>query len=246
MKILSLTGVQELVNQIKSWVGTSYVAKNGTDRLMTAAEGTKLSGIEAGAEVNIIETIKVNNSPLSVSSKGVNIDLSSYALKSDVTGAMKIKGSVANYEALPSSPTTGDAYLVETADSTHNIEAGEIVLWDGDAWQDMGGTIDLSAYMTTSTANSTFALKTHTHTVSQITDAESWISGKGYETASHASSTYQPISGMSNYLTTATASSTYQTISGMSAYQTVAGMSVYAKTADFVEITATEIQGLFD
>ena len=237
MKILTFTGVQELVNQIKSWVGSGYVAKNGTDRLMTAAEGTKLGGIETGAEVNVIETIKVNNSPLSVSEKGVNIDLSDYALKSDATGAMKIKGSVNNYEALPSSPAKGDAYLVETADSAHNIEAGEIVLWDGEAWQDMGGTIDLSAYMTTSTANSTFALKTHTHTISQITDAESWISGKGYETTSHASSTYQTISGMSSYLTTAKASSTYQTISGM---------SVYAKTADFVEITASEIQGLFD
>ena len=237
MKILTFTGVQELVNQIKSWVGSGYVAKNGTDRLMTAAEGTKLGGIETGAEVNVIETIKVNNSPLSVSEKGVNIDLSGYALKSDATGAMKIKGSVDNYEALPSSPAKGDAYLVKTADSAHNIEAGEIVLWDGEAWQDMGGTIDLSAYMTTSTANSTFALKTHTHTISQITDAESWISGKGYETTSHASSTYQTISGMSSYLTTAKASSTYQTISGM---------SVYAKTADFVEITASEIQGLFD
>lgn len=39
---------------------STYVAQNGTDRLMTAAEGTKLSGIETGAEVNAIESITLN------------------------------------------------------------------------------------------------------------------------------------------------------------------------------------------
>ena len=38
-----------------------YVEKNGTDRLITAAEGTKLEGIAEGAQVNVIESIKVNN-----------------------------------------------------------------------------------------------------------------------------------------------------------------------------------------
>ena len=35
------------------------VVKNGTDRLMTADEGTKLSGIETGAQVNTLEKITV-------------------------------------------------------------------------------------------------------------------------------------------------------------------------------------------
>lgn len=53
---------------------TTYVAKNGTDRLMTAAEGTKLAGIEAGAEANIIETVKVNDSALTPdANKAVNV-----------------------------------------------------------------------------------------------------------------------------------------------------------------------------
>lgn len=43
---------------------STYVAKNGTDRLMTANEGTKLNGIETGAQVNVIETVKVNGSAL--------------------------------------------------------------------------------------------------------------------------------------------------------------------------------------
>lgn len=51
-----------------------YVAKNGTDRLMTAAEGTKLEGIETGAQKNVIETVKVGGTALTVTEKAVNID----------------------------------------------------------------------------------------------------------------------------------------------------------------------------
>lgn len=50
-----------------------YVAKNGTDRLMTAAEGTKLEGIETGAQKNVIETVKVGGTALTVTEKAVDI-----------------------------------------------------------------------------------------------------------------------------------------------------------------------------
>ena len=50
-----------------------YVAKNGTDRLMTAAEGTKLEGIETGAQANVIETVKVGGKALTVTEKAVDI-----------------------------------------------------------------------------------------------------------------------------------------------------------------------------
>jgi len=54
----------------------------------------------------------------------------------------------------------------------------------------------------------------------------------GYLTTANASSTYQPISGMSSYLTTADASSTYlTTASASSTYQTQAGMSAYLTSA---------------
>lgn len=54
-------------------VESAYVKKNGTDRLITEAEGTKLSGIAEGAQVNVIESIKVNNVAQAVDSKAVNI-----------------------------------------------------------------------------------------------------------------------------------------------------------------------------
>lgn len=56
-------------------VESTYVKKNGTDRLITAAEGTKLAGIAEGAQVNVIESIKLNGTALSIDAKAVNIPL---------------------------------------------------------------------------------------------------------------------------------------------------------------------------
>lgn len=50
-----------------------YVEKNGTDRLITEAEGSKLEGIAEGAQVNVIESIKVNNVAQTIDGKAVNI-----------------------------------------------------------------------------------------------------------------------------------------------------------------------------
>lgn len=52
------------------------VDKVDGSRLMTDAEGTKLAGIAEGAQVNVIETVKVNDTALTVTGKTVNIDLS--------------------------------------------------------------------------------------------------------------------------------------------------------------------------
>ena len=49
------------------------VDKNGTDRLMTAAEGTKLANIENGAQLNLIEKIKIATEELSITDKTVTI-----------------------------------------------------------------------------------------------------------------------------------------------------------------------------
>ncbi|MBQ1571071.1 MAG: hypothetical protein IIZ78_08115 [Clostridiales bacterium] len=57
------------------------VDKNGTDRLMTAAEGTKLAGIATGAQVNVLEGVQVNDSDLPITDKKVNIDITGKADK---------------------------------------------------------------------------------------------------------------------------------------------------------------------
>ncbi len=54
-------------------VAKGYVAKNSTDRLMTAAEGTKLANIAEGAQANVIEAVKVGGTALAISEKAVDI-----------------------------------------------------------------------------------------------------------------------------------------------------------------------------
>ena len=54
-------------------VESTYVKKNGTDRLMTVAEGTKLAGVAEGAQVNVIESVKVNGVAQTVTEKAVDI-----------------------------------------------------------------------------------------------------------------------------------------------------------------------------
>lgn len=78
--VLSEDGTVEISGQINasnvqelgSWITTN---RDTVDGLLSAAEETKLNGIEAGAQVNDIETVKVNGTTLSITEKAVDIPL---------------------------------------------------------------------------------------------------------------------------------------------------------------------------
>lgn len=60
------------------------------------------------------------------------------ATKSDLTNVYTYKGSVATYDALPTTDlTAGDVYNVETT--------GMNYAWTGTAWDDLGGTFEISS-----------------------------------------------------------------------------------------------------
>ena len=126
---------------------TTYDPATADDEgLMTAAQFTKLSGIASGAQVNVLESVSVNGTALPITSKGVNIDLSSYALKSDISAAVKYKGQVNSYSLLPSSgQEVGDMYNVVAADSTIPINAGDNVVWNGTGWDILSGTVEFGS-----------------------------------------------------------------------------------------------------
>lgn len=73
-------------------VEVGYVAKNGTDRLMTDAEGTKLAGIDISAQVNKIEAVKVGGTPLDIADKAVNIEAISTDLLTQGTMTLVLNG----------------------------------------------------------------------------------------------------------------------------------------------------------
>lgn len=81
-KYLDDNGLLYLWQKIKNVFATTEAMDGKVDKVTgkglstndyTTAEKNKLSGIEAGAEVNVIETVKVNNTALTPSSKAVNI-----------------------------------------------------------------------------------------------------------------------------------------------------------------------------
>lgn len=115
----------------------------------TATDKTKLDGVETGAQANVIESVSVDGTALTVTSKGVNIDLSAYAKSADISTVYKYKGKVATYSALPTADqVAGDVYNVEAADATNGINAGDNVVWNGTAWDNLSGIVDLSGYVT--------------------------------------------------------------------------------------------------
>ena len=68
-----------------------------------------------------------------------------------VSGALHYKGSKNNYSDLPSyDNVTGDVWNIANADATHGVKAGDNVAWNGEAWDVLSGTVDLSSYMLTS------------------------------------------------------------------------------------------------
>ena len=73
-------------------IEAGYVAKNGTDRLMTADEGTKLAGIAKGAQANVIEAVKVGGTALAITEKAVDITEISTDLLKQGTDTLVLKG----------------------------------------------------------------------------------------------------------------------------------------------------------
>ena len=83
---------------------------------------------------------------------------------SKLTAVYTYKGSVANEQALPAQDqTVGDVYNVE--------DTGKNVAWDGEQWDNLGATIDLSAYAKTESVNAQLATKAdvvHTHEIADV------------------------------------------------------------------------------
>lgn len=93
VKDVDTTGVLSLTEGVVGIDLSNYVTKDGnkvlSDENYSTAEKSKLEGIAAGAQVNLIETIKVNGSDLAVENKAVNIDLVNH-----LAGKLSINGQV--------------------------------------------------------------------------------------------------------------------------------------------------------
>lgn len=121
--------------------------------LMPASAVTKLKGIEADADVNIIESVKVNGSPLTVTDKAVDISVPTGALasksqvaESDLEASLKEKVNAAsegnhshNNKALLDTYTQTEENLADAVSKKHNhanadelakVASGDVAKWD--------------------------------------------------------------------------------------------------------------------
>ncbi len=143
-------------NNIEETYATKAVATTSTDGLMSAADKTKLEGIAAGAQVNVIEGVAIQTTAdggytdLQIVAKKAQLDLSNYATKADLTSIPKF--SIEVVTELPTqdiSTTTIYLKLQETEDQEGQDIYDEYI-YVNNKWEVIGNTdIDLSAYSTT-------------------------------------------------------------------------------------------------
>lgn len=105
-----------------------------TDNNYTTAEKEKLAGIEDGAEVNVIETVKVDDIPLTVTDKTVNIDLSGKANKA-------VPSAKGNLAGLDETGNLIDSGIPGTLDPVPTENSGNLVT-SGAVFDAMGGKAD--------------------------------------------------------------------------------------------------------
>lgn len=143
-------------NNIEETYATKAVATTSTAGLMSATDKTKLEGIAAGAQVNVIEGVAIQTTAdggytdLQIVAKKAQLDLSNYATKADLTSIPKF--SIEVVTELPTqdiSTTTIYLKLQETEDQEGQDIYDEYI-YVNNKWEVIGNTdIDLSAYSTT-------------------------------------------------------------------------------------------------
>ena len=107
--------VSALESQITTINGKLILATAEKDGFMSKEDFSKLAGIDAGAQVNIIEAVKVDGTALDVSDKSVNLDLASrladYAKSTNVNTALDKKADKTTVENLSSRVGTNETNI---------------------------------------------------------------------------------------------------------------------------------------
>ena len=157
MKVLSLEKLTEFVELVKTNFASKTDLNNKVDKVggkqlstndYTTAEKNKLATLEPLT----VKSVKVNGSPLVPDgSKAVNVDLSGYAVKTEVTQeiAQAVSGitgfDTKAVEELPGTGKKGILYLLSNSGSGNNVY--DEYLWLGNKYEKLGPReINLTEY----------------------------------------------------------------------------------------------------
>lgn len=170
-------------------------AKADTALQSVSASGAGNLTLTAAAKSGTTQAISGSLNTSTVSSNGSGLviasDVKSYvdsAVNTSLSSVLKYKGSCA-YAELPEEPATGDVWNV--TDAHESVPAGTNYAWNGESWDALAGSVDLSPYLTSETASSTYATKTeltsglagkanteHTHEIADVTGLQAALDAK--------------------------------------------------------------------
>lgn len=146
----------------------------------TNDDKTKLAGIAAGAEVNVNADWNAESGDAQILNKPTIIteEQVDQKINTAIGSVYKVKGSVANYEALPKENVTiGDVYNLE------DTGANYVATSTTPDWDKLSETVDLNGYLTKTDAASTYQPKgNYLTSVPEEYVTETELTAKGYAT----------------------------------------------------------------
>ena len=146
----------------------------------TTEDKTKLAGIAAGAEVNVNADWNAESGDAQILNKPTIIteEQVDQKINTAIGSVYKVKGSVANYEALPKSDVAiGDVYNLE------DTGANYVATSTTPDWDKLSETVDLSGYLTKTDAASTYQPKgNYLTSVPEEYVTETELTAKNYAT----------------------------------------------------------------
>lgn len=126
---------------------------------LTVATATKLGGIKAAPkEATDVVPVKIGADGMLYVQRYPVVHMTqtdkhkldefqsaeNYALKSEIASVYRYKGTLLDDSLLPENPEVGDTYNLTTSSVYGN---GANVSWNGEFWDNLGATVDLSGYV---------------------------------------------------------------------------------------------------
>ena len=146
----------------------------------TNEDKTKLAGIAAGAEVNVNADWNAESGDAQILNKPTIIteEQVDQKINAAIGSVYRVKGSVANYEALPKQNVNiGDVYNLE------DTGANYVATSTTPDWDKLSETVDLNGYLTKTDAASTYQPKgNYLTSVPEEYVTETELNAKGYAT----------------------------------------------------------------
>lgn len=130
----------------KQYMLTNYDPKDAPNAYTEAENWVCVDA--SAAKIDVIANLEsTDDTKALAASQGKALSDKIEEVKTSLSSVYSYKGSVDNYADLPSADQkVGDTYNVVNANG--NIPAGTNYAWNGESWDALGGSIDLSGYYT--------------------------------------------------------------------------------------------------